>query len=633
MTNSVYDVKIDLGDKMIFLFLDFLFLLSFSILKLVSLVDNSLLFTQSGSKLNKYINRRNQLKSTCNFEIAENKFKILFSIKDIIVSPLKRKHIINILLANMTIIAIKIALTYKLLFRNFSYITIFNKNIDLVSLFKDKYIVFIYLYYLLSAFFILNILLKCFKYKNKIENINYNIVQDRIYLGEDIKNNLPVYLTYDGLYQNLLITGSIGSGKTSSAISNILNGLIKNNTYGLIIDVKGNYINTLKEIAKKYDKEDKIQVISMENDFKYNPMNKPELSSIELANYMIKVLKILSKGNNNSDPFWFDKSEAYIRDFITLIRAYNNNFVNFMEIHKLVTSNSYIEDKLSIIKQNILNNEYSDEKLFEINSAISNIKNEYLKLDERVIGIIKSEITRLTNIFVTNYDIYNKFCTENSNLNFFDQKIVILSMNIGKNRFLSKVISTYLKLDFQQQILSRENPNSPVFFICDEFQEIVNSEDSNFFSISREYKAINIISVQSYNSIINALQDERSSMVIIQNLVNKIWFRNDDMFTVKEIINQIGKEQKDIETMSYTESGQNSRYSIISNKFKDYKTGLSKSYSVNKKEEYKFNEEYITSDLKTFEAMCFLSDGNKINIIEKVKLDRWGNINEKIYKE
>jgi len=615
---------------MILLVLDFLFLFSYFILKLISLVDDSFLFTRSGSKLDKYINRNSQLKSTSNFVPSKYNFKTPFSEKNIVSSPIKCKHIINLLLATMAIIAIKVALTYKLLFRNFLYITIFGKNIDLVSIFEDKYYIFIYLYYLLSTFFIINILLKFFKFrKNDISKSN-DTFNEQVYLGEDVKNKLPIHLTYNGLYQNVLITGSIGSGKTSSAISNIIDGLLKNNIYGLIIDVKGNYINTLKNIAKKYSKEDKIQVISMENDFKYNPINKPKVSTTELANYMIKVLKILSKGNNNSDPFWLDKSESYIRDFITLIRAYNNNFVNFMEIHKLVTNNRYIEQKLQIIKEKILSNEYSDEKLFEINSAISNIKNEYLKLDERVIGIIKSEITRLTNIFVTNYDIYNKFCTENSNLNFFDQKIIVLSMNIGKNRFLSKVISTYLKLDFQEQVLSRENPDVPVFFVCDEFQEIVNSEDSNFFSISREYKAINVISVQSYNSIVNALQDERSAMVIIQNLVNKIWFRNDDMFTVKEIINQIGKEQKDIESVSFTESGQNSRYSILNNKFKDYKTGLSKSYSVNKKEEYKISEEYITSGLKTFEAMCFLSDGNKIDIIEKIKFNRWGNINENI---
>ena len=616
------------GEQMIIIFIEFLFLLFFFIYKLIFLVDSKFIFSENGSKLNRYINKSNLLKSAYNFDSAKNSFKILFSIKNIICSPEKRKQLINILLATLSIIAIKIALTFKVLFKNFCYITIFGKNIDLVSIFEEKYIVFICMYYLLSTFFVLYILIKLSNIKKSINKKEENItLKDRVYLGKTT-GDLPIYLNYDGLYQNVLITGSIGSGKTSSAISNILDGLLKNNTYGLLIDVKGNYIDTVRKIAKKYKKENDIVLISMENDFKYNPLNKPKLSSIELANYMIKVLKVLSNGNSNSDPFWLDKSESYIRDFITLIRVYNNGFVNFMELHKLVTSNNYIEEKLSMVKDKILNNEFNDSSLFEINSAINNIKNEYMKLDERVIGIIKSEITRLTNIFVADYNVYDKFCTENNILNFLDSKIVVLSMNIGQNRFLSKVISTYLKLDFQQQILSRKNLNNPVFFICDEFQEIVNSEDANFFSISREYKSINVISAQSYTSIINSLQDENSARVIIQNLVNKIWFRNDDMFTVKEIINQIGKEEKNIETVSYTETGQNSRYSILNNKFKDYKTGLSKSYSVNKKDEYKINEEYITNKLNTFEAMCFLSDGNKIDIIEKLKMKRWSEVYE-----
>lgn len=617
-----------LGEQMIIIFIEFLILLFFFVYKLIFLVDSKFIFSENGSKLNRYINKSNLPKSAYSFVDAKNNFKILYSIKNIICSPDKRKQLINILLATLSIIAVKIVFTYKILFKNFCYITIFGKNIDLVSIFEEKYIVFICMYYLLSTFFILYIQMKLFNIKKSVNSSKKDfVIKDCVFLGQT-DNNVPINLTYDGLYQNVLITGSIGSGKTSSAISNILDGMLKNNTYGLLIDVKGNYIETVIKIAKKYKKENDIILISMENEFKYNPLNKPELSSIELANYMIKVLKVLSKGNSNSDPFWLDKSESYIRDFITLIRVYNNGFVNFMEIHKLVTSNSYIEDKLDIVKDKILNNEFSDEKLFEINSAINNIKNEYMKLDERVIGIIKSEITRLTNIFVTDYNVYEKFCRESNTINFLDSKIVVLSINIGQNRFLSKVISTYLKLDFQQQILSRKKFNNPVFFICDEFQEIVNSEDANFFSISREYKSINVISAQSYTSIINSLQDENSARVIIQNLVNKIWFRNDDMFTVKEIINQIGKEEKNIETVSYTETGQNSRYSILNNKFKDYKTGLSKSYSINKKDEYKINEEYITNKLKTFEAMCFISDGNKIDVIEKLKMKRWSEVYE-----
>ena len=196
------------------------------------------------------------------------------------------------------------------------------------------------------------------------------------------------------------------------------------------------------------------------------------------------------------------------------------------------------------------------------------------------------------------------------------------------SRTLSKIISTYIKLDFEQSILSRKKKDKPVFFICDEFQEIVNYEDSDFFSISREYKCINIISAQSYYSIINSVGNEKAANVIIQNLVNKIWFRNDDMYTVKEIIKQIGKEEKRVDSLSYTESGQNSRYSIINKSFKDYKTGISKSFSVNKKIEYKIDESDITLKLKTFEAICFLSDGYRVEVINKLKFKRWDEVYE-----
>lgn len=611
-----------------FIILDYFFLILFSLYKLISLVDNCFIFSNSGSRLSKYIDKNDQQKLTCNFDIAQSNFKFIYSVISFIKSPKIRKHYFYILLATLSTVALKIAITYKFLFSNFFYLNIFLKNFDLVSILGDKYIFFICIYYALSTFFILVFYSKIIKMFRKDNSTQIVKKENEILLGNDMSNNSQVYITYEGLYQNVLITGSIGSGKTSSAISTLLDEMLNNNIYGLIIDVKGNYIDTVRKMAIKYNKLDRLCVISMENNFKYNPLNKPELSSVELSNYMIRVLKVLSNSNSNTDPFWLDKAESFIRDFITLIRIYNDGLVNFMEIHKLVTDNSYIDDKILVIKEKILNNEFCNEKLFAINSAINNIKNEYMKLDDKIIGVIKSEITRLTNVFVTDYKIYEKFCIGNDKLNFLENNIVVLSIDIGKNRALSKIISTYLKLDFQQQILSRKEKNYPVFFVCDEFQEVVNIEDSNFFALSREYKAINIISVQSYNSLINSLKDNRSANVIIQNLVNKIWFRNDDSYTIKEIIKQVGKEEKNIKSLSYTENGQNSKYNIINKKFKDYKIGLSKSLSFNFKEEYKFSEEYFSTKLNTFEAACFVSDGNKIRVIEKVKFKRWGEVYE-----
>ena len=43
----------------------------------------------------------------------------------------------------------------------------------------------------------------------------------------------------------------------------------------------------------------------------------------------------------------------------------------------------------------------------------------------------------------------------------------------------------------------------------------------------------------------NALKDDASVKVIIQNLINKIWFRTDDTYTIEEVQKQIGKEEKE----------------------------------------------------------------------------------------
>ena len=69
----------------------------------------------------------------------------------------------------------------------------------------------------------------------------------KILIGTDIKNN-KIFIPEKGLYQNILVTGTIGTGKTSSAMYPITEQLIKYNFDNnnlkigmLVLDVKGNY--------------------------------------------------------------------------------------------------------------------------------------------------------------------------------------------------------------------------------------------------------------------------------------------------------------------------------------------------------------------------------------------------------
>ena len=96
-------------------------------------------------------------------------------------------------------------------------------------------------------------------------NIAQNSVSDGCCFSVNIGQNsagFPVKITEFGLYQNVLITGTIGTGKTSSAMYPITKQLInylpndKNQKMGiLILDVKGNYCNEVKRMVKDCKRE------------------------------------------------------------------------------------------------------------------------------------------------------------------------------------------------------------------------------------------------------------------------------------------------------------------------------------------------------------------------------------------
>ena len=298
--------------------------------------------------------------------------------------------------------------------------------------------------------------------------------------------------------------------------------------------------------------------------------------------------------------------------------------LNFLEIHKVVSEDSYLKETLESLKASIKQNVPNDKEAFELRNSISFIENEFFKLDERVLGIIKSEITRLTIPLITDYDIYNKFCVKGTkqNISFKDNKIIVLSLNIGEYRALSKIVSSFLKLSFQIYILSNISNPTPAFFIADEFQEFCNEQDANFLSLSREAKCINIISTQSYSSLNNALKDTNSTNVIIQNLVNKIWFRSDDNYTISEIIKQLGKVNVVKENRAVSEAGDESKKYLFKEGLKNKKSSITKSLNYVTVKESEYDENFFSRELKTFEALAFITTKEGI-IITKVIFERW----------
>ena len=434
-------------------------------------------------------------------------------------------------------------------------------------------------------------------------------------IGFDKKTNSKVYIPESGLYQNFLITGTIGSGKTSSTMYPFTRQFLEYNNKNrnkklgmLILDVKGNYYKQVKEYAKEYNLLGDLIVIELKSNVFYNPLHKPNLKPQILANRLKTILLLFSE--NNSESYWLDKAEEVICEAIKLCRLYNNGYVTFLELHKLITLPNYYKEKIQILRNLFISCKFSNKQIYELNASLDFFEKEFQNLDDRTKNILISEITRITNPFISDYDVMSTFCAPKNKLTFkgFNDilnsgKIVVLNMNIFEYSILSKIISTYLKLDFQTEIMSRLSKNicKPSVFICDEYDKFASKTDGEFFSLS-------------------SLKDDASVKVIIQNLINKIWFRTDDSFTIEEAQKQLGKEEKEKISKSISESAKETKFSYITNSLNSENSNISETYSTYTQNDFIYESNYFTQNLETFTALAFLSDGNKIYPPKKLNM-------------
>ena len=474
------------------------------------------------------------------------------------------------------------------------------------------------------------------------KKINSNIKQSKynknllLFVGKNESDNL-VYIPEKSLYQNILITGTIGSGKTSSCMYPFTKQLIAyncndpNSKLGmLILDVKGNYYREVVNFARANNRLSDLFIIELGKEVRYNPLDKPNLKPAVIANRLKTILMLFSP--NNSDSYWLDKVEMTLTEAIKFCRLYNDGYVTFVELHKLITIPDYFFDKVSVIKEFFSSGKLSNKDCYDALSSIEFFEKEFYSLDSRTSSIIKSEITRITNCFVSDYDVMNTFCPKKEDITFHGfkdlvdkGKIVVLNMNIAEYRNLSKIIATYLKLDFQTEVMSRLNRySSPSFrsvaFICDEFHEYCSISDADFFAQSREAKCINIVATQSYSSLLNSINNQYAVKVIIQNLINKFWFRTDDIATIEDIQKQIGKEEKIKTSRSVSENAKETHYNYFTNSLNSKDSNLSESINEYTQNDFIYDTNFFTQNLETFSCLSFLSDGYKILKPMKLKL-------------
>jgi hypothetical protein len=169
-------------------------------------------------------------------------------------------------------------------------------------------------------------------------------------------------------------------------------------------------------------------------------------------------------------------------------------------------------------------------------------------------------------------DLVDAFCTDADDAPpmeaVLEGAVYLVDMPLAKWGLGGKIAYNFIKLRFFNVMQRRNvepswNKDRPVFFMCDEFQEIVSSSreglsDLNFWDKSRSSKCIGIISAQSVSSFYAALSDRDLADALIQNFRQKICFRTEDSRTIEMLNHLLGRvevERKSFQQGEGTSSG------------------------------------------------------------------------------
>lgn len=370
--------------------------------------------------------------------------------------------------------------------------------------------------------------------------------------GAAIRKGQNVVLGLQDAAQNILVLGGIGSGKTTRAVQPLLVQLLDQDSGGLIFDIKGDFKRAVEVIANGAGHP--LTVIGPEKT-KMNLISglTPEVA----ASFLKSALLLNSRGAG--DPFWIDTAAELCKNALGVLSFFPKRY-SLSELHE------YLFDPA--IRTGV--NEEAQEKLGSLPDREKRLLKTYLSyyeiifsdFDDRVKKGVNASVSQILSPF-NHPDLVDAFCTDDPAAPTMEKvlggTIYLVDMPLAKWGLGGKVAYNFIKLRFFNVMQRRNtetswNHDRPVFFMCDEFQEIVSANrdglsDLNFWDKSRSSKCIGIISAQAVSSFYAAIGQRDIADALLQNFRQKLCFKTEDSHTIEMLNHLLGRVEVERQSM------------------------------------------------------------------------------------
>jgi type IV secretory pathway TraG/TraD family ATPase VirD4 len=334
------------------------------------------------------------------------------------------------------------------------------------------------------------------------------------------------------------------------------------NCGGLIFDIKGDF----QKAVMKFSAQTQRTVTTIGPGFE--KMNLLASLTPEVAASFLKSAFLLSNKSHN-DGFWIDTAAELCRNALGVLSFLPAHY-SLQGLYRYLFNE---EDRLAIDRE--LNT-----ILPSLDEKRSHLMDAYWQYQERIFDSFDSKVK--AGVYATiaqvlspfnHPELVEAFCSMNKSHvpmeAVLDGAVYLVSLPLSVWGLGGKVVYNLIKLRFYNVMQQRStqptwNQERPVFFMCDEFQEIVSASkdglsDLNFWDKSRSSKTIGVISAQAISSFYASIGDRDITHALLQNFRQKICFKTEDTSTLHYFHNLADK----VETVrkSYSESSSSQSHS------------------------------------------------------------------------
>jgi len=461
-------------------------------------------------------------------------------------------------------------------------------------------------------------------------------------LGSKMVNDKEEWISLgkQGLVTGIMLVASTGGGKSVACLLPWAKQFMTNFEPFpsiIIIDPKDSFAKSILKMATDLGLTTRVVHFTLDGSFRTNPIYRPNMlkeNGLSHVTSLIRAATINFMGAEDGDQkFWGSKGSVLIKNLLAYCTAKYDGYFTLKEFYQEMIE-APERDFATEVEVYLQDEKFDWEEKRNLEISRDYFEYEFSKLDTK----IKDSIAQTATSFlgqIRDARIERVFCPTKDEINFwgFDEivdegKIFVFGIDVPG---LSGPISVLMKLMYQGSVMDRIKnrkrleSNRLSVGIYDEYQTFVSlgggqiEGDDDYAAKRREGLGVTIVATQSHSSLLQATGNEVGTDVLLANFRTRIVGATSDSRTISHYREIGGEIHEELESESYTESGQFPVKQIFSKGLRTSQPTVSQSISKNKQKRPRITGETM-SRLKTFEAVGLVFDGVDSEFYDKICL-------------